>query len=88
MLLRNISLSMIWFYGWCLGGESFGAAKGDKDGGHVIAADAAHGIGSYQSFEEVLHYFFDFLFLDEFLFYDIYDSLVVFNIVLPYPVAS
>jgi hypothetical protein len=59
----------------------------DEDGSHVIAADAGHGVWSYQSFQQIFYYFLG-VFLLEVLFYNIYDSLVILHIILPNTIAA
>ena len=59
----------------------------NQDGGHVVAADSGHGIGGDKPLEKVMDNLPG-LFLFDFLFYDIYDALVVVNVVLPNPIAA
>lgn len=64
-----------------------GSFEDDQDGCHVVAANTRHGVGSYESFQEILDNLLDFILL-KFLFYDIYDPLVVLHIILPNTIAS
>ena len=59
----------------------------DDDGSHVVAADAGHGVGSHQSLQQVLHNLLGVLLL-QLLFYNIYNALVILNVILPDPVAT
>ena len=64
-----------------------GSFEGNQDGSHVVASDAWHGVSGNQPLEEVLNNLLGVLLFD-LLFYDIYDSLVVVNVVLPNTITS
>jgi len=64
-----------------------GSFEGNQDGGHIVTSDAGHGIGGDKPLEQI---FDDFLavFLFDVLFDDIYDALVVVDVVLPNPITT
>ena len=54
----------------------------NQDSRHVITANPRHSINRYQSLQQILHHFLVIL-LFKFLFYNIYDALIIVHIVLP-----
>lgn len=60
----------------------------DKDGGHVVAADAHGGVFGEEFVQKLFHDGSVVLFVSDLLTYDIYQTLAVVHIPLPNSVAS